>query len=120
MKQQFREKTKVIEAMFFDGTQDELMEVLEWILAHGYIWFDMFTPAPIQGVTIDGDTGFLNIMTGRGLMAARKGQHYIVLQPSGEMKPVPKHEFESVFEALPELPSGEPNPGQGTPGGPNG
>lgn len=107
---QFREKPKVIEARLFAGSTSDLMAVVSWIQSNGYVWFDMFTPAPGNGITIDAATGFLNIMTPEGLMMAQQGMHYMVKDVSGKIRPMPKAEFEATFEEVIPEPEPEPEP----------
>lgn len=96
----FREKQKEVEARLFDGDTEDMMAVVTWIQSKGYIWFDLFTPAPSRGVSIDPATGFLSLVNSKGELAAAQKGDWVLSLPDGDMKPMKANEFEATYQEI--------------------
>lgn len=93
------EKPRQVEACPFDGETSDLMACVAWVQENGYVWYDMFTPAPARGVTIDPATGFLIIINRDGrTMSAEKGQHWLVKGVDGSIITMPADEFNATYK----------------------
>lgn len=96
----YREKLREVEAKCFDGTEDEMLQVVDWIKSLGYTWFDMFTPAPTKGVSIERRTGFLMIVDVEGNLATAQKGDWIINDPTGRVYPMKPANFDATFEQI--------------------
>lgn len=96
----FREKPREIEARHFDGDQQALMDVVSWIQENGYVWYDMFTPAPAGGVSMDPSTGFLLLVDKKGELAQVQRGYWIIKKPNGNLVPMSNAEFTATYEVV--------------------
>ena len=98
----FRKKPVTIEAMRFDGTPAEAMEVYRWIeenTAGSYDTNDPSGEVPGSGVSIDASTGFLVIATLEGEMIAKPGD-WIIRGVAGEFYPCKPEIFDVTYEVV--------------------
>jgi len=101
---QYRERPKEVEAKLFDGTQQYMMDVLTWVQENGYTLFDMFTPAPANGVTIDVASGSMQLVNTDGYSQkttsfVRRGD-YVVKDALGKMRGMRPEEFEALYDPI--------------------
>jgi hypothetical protein len=101
----YKEKLKEVEAQCFDGDQQALMDVVSWIQENGYVWYDMFTPAPACGVTMDPSTGFLILVNRQGELARVQKSDWVVKQPNGNLAKMTNEEFEATYEEVKPAPT---------------
>lgn len=110
----FREKPREIEAKRFFGTEQDKLDVITWVKSKGYTWFDMFTPAPTNGVSIDRSTGFMLLVDSKGNLAAVESGDWVVVDPTGLIYPMKDESFHATFaEIVDGGPDAESDPNAG-------
>lgn len=101
----FRKKPVTVEAMRFDGTTAETMEVYRWIEENTAGSFDPmhqimgFKPWPESGVAIDPRDGRLIIATLEGAHWADVGD-WIICGVAGEFYPCKPDIFDATYEEV--------------------
>lgn len=97
---QYREKRREVEARQFTGNENEMLDVVNWVMQQGYSWFDLFTPAPSRGVSIERKTGFMLISDDNGeFMRAGRGD-WVVRDPTGRVRPMSDADFNATYDQI--------------------
>ena len=95
-----RKKPVTVEAMLYDGTYEQKMEVYRWIRDNPQGSYDFQrTPQPDSGVTINPSDGSMLIMTLEGEMKVSNGD-YVIRGVSGEFYPCKPEIFKSSYETI--------------------
>ena len=103
--QKFRKRPVTVEAMLFDGSPAEAIEVFYWVERHTLGSFEPLdviegrVPVPESGVSIDPSDGALLIATLEGVMKADPGD-WIIRGVQGEFYPVKSDIFEATYERV--------------------
>ena len=95
-----RKKPVVVEAMLYDGTPEQKMEVYRWIWDSTQGSYDFQnTTRPKSGVTINPSEGTMLIMTLEGEMKVSHGD-YVIRGVNGEFYPCKPDIFKSTYETV--------------------
>ena len=95
-----RKKPVVVEAMLYDGTPEQKMEVYRWIRDNTQGSYDFqSTPQPDSGVMINPSDGAMFIMTLEGEMRVSNGD-YVIRGVNGEFYPCKPDIFKSTYETV--------------------
>jgi hypothetical protein len=92
---QYRKKPVVIDAMQWDGTAENAVPVIDWILNGGHATYDCTTDT-CSGVS---DNHAIAIRTLEGTMEASPGD-YIIKGVQGEFYPCKPDIFAATYEAV--------------------
>ena len=95
-----RKKPVTVEAMLYDGTSEQKMEVYLWIRDNTQGSYDFQnTTRPKSGVTINPSDGSMLIMTLEGEMKVSHGD-YVIRGVNGEFYPCKPDIFKSTYETV--------------------
>ena len=95
-----RKKPVTVEAMLYDGTYEQKMEVYRWIRDNTQGSYDFqSTHQPDSGVTINPSDGAMLIMTREGEMKVSHGD-YVIRGVAGEFYPCKPEIFTYTYETV--------------------
>lgn len=95
----FQKKPVIIEAMQLIGSSSEHHAVYLWVESHVGSFNPHSDELPVQGVSIDPETGFMLIATLEGVMSAKPGD-WIIRGVQGEFYPCKPDIFEQSYEPV--------------------
>ena len=95
-----RNKPVTVEAMLYDGTSEQKMEVYRWVRDNTQGSYDFHSAhKPYSVVTINPSDGTILIITPEGDMKVSHGD-YVIRGVSGEFYPCKPEIFKSTYETV--------------------
>ena len=96
----YKKKPVEIEAMHFEGSMMQLMDVYQWIERNTQGSFNpLGSVVPASGVSIDPATGFMIIATLEGVMQVKVGD-WVIRGVEGEFYPCKPDIFAKTYELV--------------------